>query len=1092
MDAPDRDHRDRARLRLDANVVVEAGAGTGKTTLLTDRILFLVLGWDRPAPVTVERVVALTFTEKAAGEIKVRLSDRLAEIAALLSGGTLSGEARERAQRTAAELRERFGKADAELLARSRAALEDLDKAPIGTIHSFCAQLLRLHPVEAGVDPAFRVDEGEAFEELFASEWARWLDDELGERPPHRAAWLELLRAAGLEDLEALARELCSEKLELSGLAEPDPAAAAALRSLAARASAILDGRPKPRSKIREAIAESAARLNAAADAAAAAEPALDAVEPPAPRDAKWPADWEEDLPAQALYERARAVAKGAGPRGEAVVRRAARLLVPFAQRFRREYARRGWVSFDGLLRRSRDLVRDEPRVRAQAKRRFAALLIDEFQDTDPLQGELLMYLAEAPDGAAKTWREVVPAPGRVFVVGDPKQSIYRFRGADIAAYEGFVDHLRASGALVCDLTANFRSVPGVLRPVNEAFAAVMRAEPGAQPAYKAIAPARPEGAPGPAVQVVAVTDGGGEANAAAVQRAEAAWIAGWLQANARVPGAAPEGRRPLKDCAVLLRSSTSLPALLDAFKRAGIPYAVEIERFFYEAPEVSDFLNLLRAIDDPADRVALAGLLRSPLAALTDAGLLALTRADALVYHRDPRAGVLGEGEHRRACALFAVLRELRASAGRLPLGDLVGTALDRTRLVELGARAYHGQQTVSNLWKLKRLAVEASDGRGATLKEFAARVRDAARESRREGESPLADEKLEAVRILTMHKSKGLEFPVVFAANLSGKPGGNSDKPVSRPDAATGRAALRVGASASASMALADQREKEMERRESVRLLYVAMTRARETLYLLGAEKSPSGSLSAHLDDAGAWPGGGRGGKFHAQFVDALDAPEPAASAPGPVASGAADAAAAVAAWASRSAWREEAAAPRSRSATAYLRELPKRPDGDEGGGSPAGAEVGQICHRVLQEWDFRAGGDAGSAAGRARALLERRAPGPRWAAAEEEAREVLAAFLASNAAKGLARVEILGRETPFAFADGTTVVRGAADLVYRDGTRVVVVDFKSEKVDAKSAAAARERYAEQGRVYAQAVTRAWGVVPEFRILFLRRPEL
>ncbi len=1092
MDAPDRDHRDRARLRLDANVVVEAGAGTGKTTLLTDRILFLVLGWDRPAPVRVERVVALTFTEKAAGEIKIRLSDRLAEMSALLSGGELAPEPRARAERTAEELRARFGKRDPELLARARAALEDLDKAPIGTIHSFCAQLLRLHPVEAGVDPAFRVDEGEAFEELFASEWARWLDDELGERPPRRAAWLELLRAADLEELEALARELCAEKLELSGLAAADPAAAAALRALARRAAAIAQGRPKPRGRILEAIRESAARLEAAAAAAAAAEPALDADEPPPPRDAKWPADWEEDLPAQALYESARAVAKTASPRGEAVVRRAARLLVPFAEGFRREYARRGWVSFDGLLRRARDLLRDRPRVRAQAQRRISALLIDEFQDTDPLQGELLMYLAEEPGGSAGSWREVVPSPGRVFVVGDPKQSIYRFRGADIAAYEGFVDLLRAAGALACDLTANFRSVPGVVGPVNETFAKAMRAEAGAQPAYKAIQAARPPGAPGPAVRVVAATDGEGEANAAAVQRAEAAWIAGWLQAHARVPGAAPAGRRALKDCAVLLRSSTSLPALLDAFKRAGIPYAVEIERFFYEAPEVSDFLNLLRALDDAGDRVALAGLLRSPLAALTDAGLLALTRADALAYHRDPPADVLGADEHRRACALFAVLRDLRASVGRAPLGDLVGAALEKTRLVELGARAYHGQQTVSNLWKLRRLAAEASDGGGATLKEFAARVRDAARESRREGESPLADENLEAVRVLTMHKSKGLEFPVVFAANLSGKPGGAGDKPASRLDAATGRAALRVGASASAAMALSDQREKEMERRESVRLLYVAMTRAREELYLLGAQKPASGSLSAHLAAAGAWPGDGRAGVLPAIFIDALHIPEPAAAVGAPSSLGARDAEACVAAWASRAAWRAAAERPRARAATAYLRECPKRPDADEGAGSAVGAEVGRICHRVLQQWDFRAGGDVAAAAARARELLERRVPGPHWGRAEAEALEVLEAFLASKAAKSLAEVEILGRETPFAYAEAATVVRGAADLICRDGGRVVVVDFKSEKIDAKSAAAVRARYAEQGRAYVEAVSRAWGETAAFRILFLRRPDL
>ncbi|MDE2489323.1 MAG: UvrD-helicase domain-containing protein, partial [Elusimicrobia bacterium] len=265
MDAPDREDRDRARFRLDANVVVEAGAGTGKTTLLTDRILFLVLAWDRPEPVRVERVVALTFTEKAAGEIKARLAARLADLAARLSGAELSSDAAARADRTLAELRERFGKEDAELLARARAALEDLDKAPIGTIHAFCSQLLRLHPVEAGVDPSFRVDEGEAFDELFEAEWARWLDAELGERPPRREAWLELLAAASLEDLEALARELCSERLPLDGLGEADPASAEALRALARAARELPAGRPKPQGKILETLAQAEARLLAAA-----------------------------------------------------------------------------------------------------------------------------------------------------------------------------------------------------------------------------------------------------------------------------------------------------------------------------------------------------------------------------------------------------------------------------------------------------------------------------------------------------------------------------------------------------------------------------------------------------------------------------------------------------------------------------------------------------------------------------------------------------------------------------------------------------------------------------------------------------------
>ena len=411
---------------------------------------------------------------------------------------------------------------------------------------------------------------------------------------------------------------------------------------------------------------------------------------------------------------------------------------------------------------------------------------------------------------------------------------------------------------------------------------------------------------------------------------------------------------------------------------------------------------------------------------------------------------------------------------------------------LVELAARTYHGQQTVSNLLKLKRLAVEASDGRGATLKEFAARVREAARESRREGESPLADENLEAVRVMTMHKSKGLEFPVVFAANLSGKPGGGGEKPVARLDAATGRAALRLGSMASGAAALVDAREKLMERRESVRLLYVAMTRARESLFLVGREKTGAGSLSSHLHAAGSWPGDGREGRLPVVSIEAGKVPEPAPAAPSSLSVDAAGAAASVAAWERRAALREAASVPSVRAATDYLRGLPKRPSGDEEGGSPAGAEVGQICHRVLQEWDFRAGGLVAPAAARARSLLERRAPGSRWAEAESEAVEVLNAFTASKAAKALGLAEILGRETPFVYGEGKTVVHGAADLIYRDGKSLVVADFKSERVSEKSAAAVRARYAEQGRAYSEAVERAWGVKPEFRVLFLRRPDL
>ncbi|MDX6769685.1 MAG: UvrD-helicase domain-containing protein [Elusimicrobiota bacterium] len=1075
MSAPDQTDRDRARLRLDANAVVEAGAGTGKTTLLTDRLLFRVLGWDEPRPATIEEVVALTFTEKAAGEIKVRLSDRLAEIAAFLALTPQPAPAEERARRTVEELGEHFHKRPPELLRRARAALEDLDKAQIGTIHSFCAHVLRLYPVEAGVDPGFVVDEGDAFDECFASEWAAWLDEELGERPPRRELWRALLARTGLDELETLARELCGEKLELEGLGGPDPVTARELRALAEDLKRRTHGRGKARGNAEAAVTAAYARLTALADAAESKAPAFSAEPPPAVPNASWPKAWGDDPEAQAVFERALEVADSATPDDDALVRLATAALLPFARRTRRAYARRGFISFDGLLRRARDLVRDRPEVRERLKRRYTTLLIDEFQDTDPLQGELLLYLAEKPGGRAKDWREAVPEPGRLFVVGDPKQSIYRFRGADVAAYEGFTGRLLEHGALACDLTANFRCRPSLVEPVNRVFEAVMRPVPGAQPAYKAIRPARPAGEAA-GVEVAAVVDGGDGLDAASAARTEAAWAARWV-----VEG---RGALPLSAVAVLLRSSTALPHLLEAFKRSGIPYAVDMDSRFYGAQEVVDFLNLLRALDDPSDRVALAGLLRSPLGGMTDDDLLALSRAGALDYRREPAPKVLPGPARERLARLWSSLRGLRERVGRAPLGELVGDALAETFLVELCAEAYHGQQTVSNLLKLRRLAVEASDRRGATLKAFIARAALAAAESRREGESPLADERLEAVRVMSVHKSKGLEFPAVLLLGLSGRAGGASaEKPASRADWATGRRALRLGGARSAAMALLDAREKALEAHEATRLLYVAMTRARERLILVGREKTERSALSARLLEAGAWPEGGAPGALPAVFVPGGSVPEvvlprPARaappSAPPPAPAPAAD----------PGPWTLAAA-----DAVA----APKRLVLPEDRPASGGAELGRLCHRVLQDWDFAAGGDLDAALARARRGLERRAPGPAWAAASGEAKRVLSAFLASGAARDLAKAEILARELPLAHARDGAVARGAADLVLREKGRLVVVDFKSEAVkDAAAAAAARARHAAQGRAYCAALKAAWGQEAEFRVLFLRRPEL
>ncbi|MBI3553159.1 MAG: UvrD-helicase domain-containing protein [Elusimicrobia bacterium] len=1090
---PDQAARDKARLSLGCNVVVEAGAGTGKTTLLTDRLLFLLLGGPGGKPVPIHAVVALTFTEKAAAEIKLRLSDRLSELASRLAGEALSAPSNQRAERTLSELKENFRADEAELLARARAALEDLDKAQIGTIHSFAAHLLRLYPVQAGVDPGFSVDEGEGFEELFSSEWARWLDAELGEKPPRLADWLEVLALASLDELEGLARELCSEKIDLERAGCADPEAARWLAELARELASLPKSQPVPagNSGIKAALAELAGALDALSRAAAAEDPPLPASLRGVEVSAKWPAAWDEER--EPLYERAKSAAKSASAGSEALLRRAVRLLSPFARGFRRLYTRRGLVSFDGLLVKARDLVRDRPEAREELKRRFSTLLIDEFQDTDPLQGELLLLLAEAPGDAAGSWSQARLEPGRLFVVGDPKQSIYRFRGADIAAYQSFTRRiLSQEGAVSCDLVANFRSPAAVLAPVNAVFSALMREEEGLQAAHKELVCGSSGGPAGPAVEFVAIgapAAPGAVYDAAAVQDAEARWIAAWIREHC-----GPGRERRYKDAAVLLRTSTPLPALLEVFKAEGIPYAVELERFFYGAQEIVDFLNVLRALDDPADRVALAGVLRSPLCAVADRALCELSKAGALSYLSSaPPAGLaLSKDDRRSISEVFPLLRALRARVGRAPLGELVGAVLEETQLLEACAAAYHGQQTASNLLKLGRLACEASAGRGETLREFIERVARLGGESAREGESALADEHLDAVRLMTIHKAKGLEFPVVFLTNASSwrRPPRTA---VSLSDWGSARVGLRLGRWADAAMARLEAAEEEREARESVRLLYVAMTRARQRLFVLGKEKPDKGSPAWRLGLAGAWPAGAPGAASRVVAADAAAAKVgPVRKAPAPPQ---------VSQTHLSALWRQRRARFEAARALSWTRSptdsksepaSPSRRDEDAAAAAP-GAFVGRLCHRVLQGWDFRAGGDLAEALKAAGASLERLEPGGDWAAARAEAAAVLSKFLASKTARELGEAEILGRELPFAVESGGAVLRGAIDLVYRSKGKLVVADYKTDRVEGKTLKDLKKRHAPQGQAYRAAVEEAMklsGV--EFRLIFLRAPEL
>ncbi|MBI2362572.1 MAG: UvrD-helicase domain-containing protein, partial [Elusimicrobia bacterium] len=538
MTTSDQEDRKKARLSLKHNIVVEAGAGTGKTTLLADRILFTLLAGG-PKGKGSDVTVALTFTEKAAGEIKERLHQRLLDLLARLEGRDLPENRRTVADAWLKDAKEEFKAGPDEVSAMARAALSRLDRAMVGTIHGFAAYLLRRHPLEAGVDPGFAVDTGEAFDETFAAQWALHLDAELGLDAAHGDEWVGVLRRAKLEELEALSRDLASEEAQRAGL--PDLARLSGL--VQAMKGLVQHEKPKPKgnSKMLERLPDLLERLKAL-EAALKAPPALEPEPAYKPfKRSKWPANWEE-VPGEEDYEAACDLAEDCTPQGLALILQAKARVAPAAEAARAELRRRGRVGFDGLLALARDLVQGDVDTRRLLKSQFDAILVDEFQDTDPLQGELLLFLAEALGGQAARWEEVVPGPGRLFVVGDPKQSIYRFRGADIRAYESFTEHLKAKGALSCDLTTNFRSHAGLVKPVNDVFHQILTYEQWLQPSYKPLAP-RPDrkAPPGPSVTAVLVCheaeeDGTVDGDLAAAHQAR--WAAERIKAS----------KRPFKD----------------------------------------------------------------------------------------------------------------------------------------------------------------------------------------------------------------------------------------------------------------------------------------------------------------------------------------------------------------------------------------------------------------------------------------------------------------------------------------------------------------------------------------------------------------
>lgn len=1074
-----REDRERALTLMDVNLVVEAGAGTGKTTLLIDRLCLCVLAQNIP----VEKLVALTFTEKAAAEIKTRFIFKLQQLIALIQEGKTTPMDPQNYQthpryKTLRLLREQFGIKDADIIARAQAALARLDRASIGTIHGFCAEILKMFPLEAGLSPMAQIDTGQKAAQLFEEYWNRFLDTELGLQATRAASWKQVLAEVSLEDLKAFAKQLAALKpVDYDYYSHRAMLSDICVQKIA-QAQAWLENHVPPTKKPRAiekalqwavvSLQRTHAFLKGTAIPAAPEEdcPTLSATYK------GWDPDEVEEVKGLVSF------AQKITPENQTLFLTALSLVNPLARQVRQAYEDAGVLSFDDLIIKTRNLLQQNLYVRRLLKEKFDVLFIDEFQDTDPVQGELLLFLAEEKPGTAARWQDVRLLPGKLIVVGDPKQSIYRFRGADITAYELFTDLILKQGGQKCFLQRNYRSEPDIIATANCVCSRAMVQESSFQPAYVPIYTEKP--AAGRSVEWLFVRAAAEEnPKAEEARHNQAEMIATWINQHVGVDKLTDGRTLTYQDIALLTRAGTHTRIYTDALRRHGIAFQTETDKDFFHKQELNDLLLFLRAVADPEDKIALAGVLRSPLGGLTDEELFQLSQAGFSLT-------VLMKQPHTAAIA--TQIQHFAQLAGRVSLQELVERILAETFLPEICSAAYDGERSLAYLQQFAWFAAQYQLQQNTSLVSFLAAMQ-AQLEHPEDFTLLPSDETANAVSILTVHKSKGLEFPVVILADLSRKETNSAARP---PEYLFSwqynMYGLRAGKLCDVNLAFLEEEQKKHSRCEEVRVLYVALTRAREKMLLVadgraGAEKSAGAFASAGLlPDGQAAEQVSFDGELHLP-VTYQAFQEPRAFIYKHVA-----ARPAIPERVDVVAWKAEYAHRLAAYETAYASAKKQAPSELAGEllteEQRRGAELGTVCHRALELLLSRKATTVQDACMRAaQGVSVERGP---------EAVAVLAPFVQSACYQEISACKLLAAEMPFtlALADGS-VQNGLMDAVLErpDGT-IWVIDYKTDHVKpGQEHTLFDQKYRAQLTVYQQAAQQIFaGKIVRASVVFVR----
>jgi ATP-dependent helicase/nuclease subunit A len=507
------------------------------------------------------------------------------------------------------------------------------------------------------------------------------------------------------------------------------------------------------------------------------------------------------------------------------------------------EYAqvktRQGFLDFDDLLSKTRDLVKDRLEVREELKKRYDHLFVDEFQDTDPLQVEIVFFLSEKSKSKAKSWQKVELEPGKLFLVGDPQQSIYRFRRADVEIYGEAKARLAACGGQVEKLTENFRTLSPIVDWVNRGFDQLFQDGPfpyNPQSAHRLLDTQQGQLSPLIGLEMLEISEE--DQSTGAFRELEAETVGDFIEQLLREKPLItdPKSRkdrpvlRPLQagDIAILFRELSNTESVYEnALRRRHIQFQIVGGKKFYNRPEIVALEMLLTCLESPADEASLAALLRSCLFGFTDEELFLYREAGGVFEFLRGAKGKVGEAFH--------YLRQWYLETRQLSPAETLLYLYEKTNLLAVVSCQPHGEQRVANLMKVVNQCRDLEESQNFTYRAFVKWLVRQREEDAMEGEAPGPEETGNQVTLMTLHKAKGLEFPVVILSGAAPEKPRKSDFIVNRHQ---GNAQFKAGDKelrlCTVGFEKAQEDEAAQEKAEILRLLYVGCTRAKESLVI------------------------------------------------------------------------------------------------------------------------------------------------------------------------------------------------------------------------------------------------------------------